>query len=201
MVTGTADPLNPHTRYGFTSTFEAGCSYYGYPVVLGVGPGISFSREPQGSNSLKLSSPGCAAMVASRAFGIAGIVLLVLTAVPSMLYLKAITSHVLRFESGVRVSYEDEDVKVQLKHGGVMHIIACLAICLFAPLFVCLLVWATAAGFSGGQWNGNLYGYLALIVYSYHCVKCSVVSPARHRSARRSVSEDERVGSARRRTG
>ena len=56
-VTGLPVPNNPYTYYSFTSC-EAGCSYYGYPLVLDVGRGPNTTRaSPRATTASSCTRP------------------------------------------------------------------------------------------------------------------------------------------------
>ena len=133
--------------------------------MLDVGLGDNFSREPQGNNSLELSSPGCAAMIASRALAIPSVLLLLITALFALFLLLATASFVNKGLMGQRASSESDDVKQHGQFGRVVLVLVSLVTALLLPLLVSLLVWAKAAGFSGGQWNAYVYLFFAAIAY------------------------------------
>ena len=170
VATGLQDPGNPWTYYHFVSTFEVGCAYYGYPLVLDVGEGLNFLREPQGDNSLQLTSPGCAAVRASRAFGVVVIPIQLFTSLLATIATVIHASASLNQELGVAVT----DITSVSKSSLLFQVLVGLDVVFVLPLLVCLIVWTQAPEFSGGQWNVYLYLYLAGIGYTL-AVRWSVV--------------------------
>ena len=166
VATGLSIPDNPYTYYNFISTFEAGCSYYGYPLVLDVGPSPAYPyRGPQGRNSLKLQSPGCAAMIASRLFGVLSMPLLLCTYVALMVAITRTLAKAAALERGVRAAdYDENDTPAQQRGWTRFKLIfGCAATAVYLALLASLLAWGYASGFhsAGGQWNAYLYLYLA----------------------------------------
>ena len=192
------DPSNPYTSYRFDSSFETGCSYNGYPLVVGVGRGSKYSREPQGNNSLQLTAPGCAAMVASRAFTIASVPVLLFAAGFTMWMATQTAELVATLERGGRLYAYDMEDAASGDFGNATRILVCVVSALYVPLFVCLLVWATAAEFrsAGGQWDGNLYAYVVsvavvpVVLWSVQLYERRTVAELRRKVERQTEESD-----------
>ena len=164
-ITGIQDPQYNH--YSFVSNMQTGCCYYGYPLVLGVGPGKQKnSQEPQGDNSLQLTSPGCAALIANRVFGILLIPVMLVSSVAVMLALVQMFHRVGSIERGERTfGTEFEHERDRYLFNTAVMVGVTTAVCL--PLIVCVVVWAMAPAFkeADGQWDSGVYLFFLTPVY------------------------------------
>ena len=164
VLTGQQDDV--YDFYHFISTFETGCSYYGYPLVTDVGQGVNFGREPQGDNSLELTSPGCSPMIASRAFSIASIPVLMVTQLFTCFLLLGDATVVKDLLKGGSQPSLAETSQKASQFSRAVFVLVGMESALLVPLLICLSLWATASGFSGGEWNGYVYLFFAIIAYT-----------------------------------